>query len=133
MRATKSSTSASARALSSDSIGTACRTLAKRPEGCAPTFCDGESLVTRSGNLGRVFLIVTFVVALDFQRQPFQLDLGLRLGEPFDVGESFCLCCLGHGLCIRRSLFGEKRPRPGRSPDAAQRASGALLIRDRKS
>jgi len=29
------------------------------------------------------------VVALDLQRQPFQLDLGLGLGELGDVGESF--------------------------------------------
>ena len=42
MRAAKSSTSCSAKALSSDSIGTACRTLAKRPDGCAPIFCDAE-------------------------------------------------------------------------------------------
>ena len=56
MRATKSTTSASAKALSSDSIGTAWRTLAKRPEGCAPTFCDGESLVTSSGNLASIAL-----------------------------------------------------------------------------
>ncbi len=49
MRPTKSSTSASANALSSDSIGTACRTFLKRPEGAAPTFCDGESAVTNSG------------------------------------------------------------------------------------
>ena len=50
MRPTKSSTSCSAKALSSDSIGTACRTFLKRPDGAAPTFCDGESPVTNSGN-----------------------------------------------------------------------------------
>ena len=43
MRPAKSSTSCSAKALSSDSIGTAWRTFLKRPEGAAPTFCDGES------------------------------------------------------------------------------------------
>jgi hypothetical protein len=51
MRPTKSSTSWSANALSSDNIGTACRTFLKRPEGAAPTFCEGESDVTNSGNL----------------------------------------------------------------------------------
>ena len=42
MRPTKSSTSCSAKALSSDSIGTACRTFLNCPDGAAPTFCDGE-------------------------------------------------------------------------------------------
>ena len=42
MRPTKSTTSSSAKALSSDSIGTACRTFLKRPDGAAPIFCDGE-------------------------------------------------------------------------------------------
>ena len=50
MRPTKSSTSSSAKALSSDSIGTAWRTFLNFPDGAAPIFCDGEALVTSSGN-----------------------------------------------------------------------------------
>jgi len=49
-------------------------------------------------NLRRVFLIVGFVVALDFQRQPLQLDLGLRLGERIDRGGSFCLRFCYHNV-----------------------------------
>ncbi len=56
MRPTKSSTSPSANALSSDSIGTAWRTFLNFPDGAAPTFCDGESLVTSSGNLASIAL-----------------------------------------------------------------------------
>ena len=49
MRATKSVTSSSPKALSSDSIGTACRTLAKPRDGAAPTLRDRLSSVRRSG------------------------------------------------------------------------------------
>ncbi|MET3345960.1 hypothetical protein ABIF52_006341 [Bradyrhizobium japonicum] len=49
MRPTKSRTSSSAKALSSDSMGTACRTFLKRPDGAAPTFCEGDSALTNSG------------------------------------------------------------------------------------
>ncbi len=49
MRATKSVTSPSAKALSSDSIGTPWRTSANWAETGAPTFCDGEFWRTRSG------------------------------------------------------------------------------------
>jgi len=56
MRPTKSSTSSSAKALSSDSIGTACRTFLNFPDGAAPTFCDGEAPVTNSGNLASMAL-----------------------------------------------------------------------------
>ena len=103
MRATKSTTSCSAMALSSESIGTACRTFLKRPVGAAPTRFDGESGRTRSrkarldrrvalaqsviggvGDLGRVFLIVAPVVLGDGGGQPLQLGLGLRRGEVGD-------------------------------------------------
>ena len=50
MRPTKSSTSSSAKALSSESIGTAWRTFLNRPDGATPTFCDGDWAVTNSGN-----------------------------------------------------------------------------------
>ncbi len=45
----------------------------------------------------RVLLIIVLVVALDFERQPFQLDLGLRLGEGVDGGGSFCFGFCYHG------------------------------------
>ncbi len=41
-------------------------------------------------NFRRVFLVVSLVVALDLERQPFVLDLGLGLGEIGDVGEGLC-------------------------------------------
>jgi hypothetical protein len=96
-------TSSSANALSSDSIGTACRTFLKRPDGAAPTFCDGDELVTNSGNLPqrvvfgvrnlrRVVLVVSPIVAFERERQPLMLDLGLRLGELCDVGGRFWFC-----------------------------------------
>src|SRR5262249_39719777 len=44
----------------------------------------------------RVVLIVAPVVSLKLQRQSHMLDLGLRLAELFDVGESFGFCCFGH-------------------------------------
>ena len=107
MRATKSSTSCSAKALSSDSIGTAWRTFLKSPrrrradllrrrvgaDEFRKAGLDGvEALAQRVvfgvGNAGRVVLIVALVVALQLKRQPFQLDLGLRLGELGDVGEN---------------------------------------------
>ena len=50
-RATKSATSSSLKALSSDSIGTACRTLAKPPAGAAPTRAMGESPPHQIGKL----------------------------------------------------------------------------------
>ncbi len=49
MRATKSTTSCSAKALSSESIGSACRTLRNLPLGAAPTLSDSDSSVRRSG------------------------------------------------------------------------------------
>ena len=49
IRPTKSVTSSSAKALSSDSIGSAWRTFLNRPLGAAPTFCDGDSALTSSG------------------------------------------------------------------------------------
>ena len=49
MRMTKSTTSCSAKALSSESIGNACRTFLNLPVGAAPTLFDGESARTRSG------------------------------------------------------------------------------------
>src|SRR5216684_1943786 len=63
----------------------------------------------------RVLLIIALVVALDFERQPFQLDLGLRLGEGVDGGGSFCLCCLGHGYGYDEEQR-EKRRRCSSSP-----------------
>ena len=50
MRPTKSMTSSSAKALSSDSIGTAWRTFLNFPDGAAPIFCDGDFALTSSGN-----------------------------------------------------------------------------------
>ncbi len=49
MRPTKSTTSSSAKALSSDNIGIAWRTFLNLPDGAAPTFCDGDSALTNSG------------------------------------------------------------------------------------
>jgi hypothetical protein len=49
MRATKSATSSSAKALSSDSIGTAWRTWPNASDGAAPTVCVGLSALTSSG------------------------------------------------------------------------------------
>ena len=49
MRATKSTTSCSAIALSSESIGTAWRTFLKRPVGAAPTLSESDSSVRKSG------------------------------------------------------------------------------------
>ena len=49
MRATKSRTSPSSKALSSDSMGTPWRTSANWLEAAAPTLFDGESGRTRSG------------------------------------------------------------------------------------
>ena len=49
MRSTNSATSSSLKALSSESIGTAWRTLANPRAGCAPTRRDGESARTRAG------------------------------------------------------------------------------------
>ena len=54
MRPTKSATSSSLKALSSDSIGTACRTLAKPRDGAAPTLRDRLSSVRRSGNFASI-------------------------------------------------------------------------------
>ncbi len=45
-----------------------------------------QRVVCGVGNLRRIFLVVGPVMALDLQRQAFQLDLGFRLGEGFDVG-----------------------------------------------
>jgi hypothetical protein len=47
-RARKSVTSASVKALSSDSIATACATLPKRADACVPTLREGLSGRTRS-------------------------------------------------------------------------------------
>ncbi len=88
----------------------------KRPDGAAPTFCDGEfagdefrkalldrvealaqRVVFGVGDAGRVVLIVALVVAFELQRQPHVLDLGLRLGEVGDVGELFGFRGSGHG------------------------------------
>src|SRR6266849_3945934 len=55
-------------------------------------------------NLRRIFLIVGFVVALDFKREPFQLDLGLRLGEGVDVREIFGLCYFSHAASGTRGF-----------------------------
>ena len=49
MRAKNSSTSPASKALESDSMGTACLTLAKPPAGAAPTRFDGLSGRTSSG------------------------------------------------------------------------------------
>ena len=84
-------------ALSSESIGTACRTFLKRPVGAAPTRREGDSsahqigkafldrLIARAqrvvGGVGDgrfVLLVITLVVRGNFGRQPLQLGLGLR-------------------------------------------------------
>ena len=120
MRATKSATSSSEKALSSDSIGTACRTLAKPRDGAAPTLRDRLSSVRRSGkraSIGvvalpqrvivgvgdgrRVLLVVALVVRLDLGLQPRVLALGLarrhlvdgELGVPGRLGRF-------HGLLV---------------------------------
>ena len=56
MRPTKSATSSSLKALSSDSIGTAWRTLAKPRDGATPTLRDRLSSVRRSGNFASMAL-----------------------------------------------------------------------------
>ena len=50
MRATKSVTSSAEKALSSDSMGKPWRTGANWLEAAAPTTCDGEVALVRSGN-----------------------------------------------------------------------------------
>ena len=103
MRPTKSTTSSSANALSSDSIGTACRTLAKRADGAAPTRCvrlsSGAQL--RKARLDRVIappqrvifgvrharrvvLVIAPVVPGDLGREPRVLGLGLFFSEVVD-------------------------------------------------
>ena len=96
MRLTKSATSSSLNAFCKDSIGTACRTLAKPRDGAAPTLRDRLSRVRRSGNAlldrlvappqrvifgvrnrRRVLLVVALVVPLDLGFKPRVLALGL--------------------------------------------------------
>jgi putative endonuclease len=48
-----------------------------------------------------VVVFLTLVVVLDLERQPLQLDLGLRLGECRDVREGFCL-----GFCYHAGSYG---------------------------
>ncbi len=103
MRPTKSATSSSLKALSSDSIGTAWRTLAKPRDGAAPTLRDRLSSVRRSGKLRldrvvappqrvvfrvghgrRVLLVVALVVRLDLGLQPGVLALGLARRHVLD-------------------------------------------------
>ena len=100
MRSTKRVTSSSENALSSESIGTAWRTLAKRPVGAAPTFSVRLSSVRRSGKRcldraialaqrvvfgvrdgRRVVLVVALVVLGELRMQPRVLGLGLLLGQ----------------------------------------------------
>ena len=87
-------------ALPSESIGTACRTLANFCAGCAPTRREGESASHQLGKARldllvapaqrvvfgirdgrRVLLVVALVVRADLGREPLELGLGLRLGE----------------------------------------------------
>ena len=96
-------TSCSLKALSSESIGTAWRTLAKRPDGAAPTLSDRLSQRAQIGksrfdrliaptqrvvfgirNRRRVFLVVALVVRGDLGSEPRMLGLGLRLGQVLD-------------------------------------------------
>ena len=100
MRPTKSLTSSSLNALSSESIGTAWRTLAKPRDGAAPTRFDGESARISSGKARldrrvalaqlvifgvadrrRVVLVIALVVRADLEREPHQLGLGLGRRE----------------------------------------------------
>src|SRR6202011_4525492 len=79
------------------------------------------------GNLRRIFLIIMLVVALDFERQPLQLDLGLRLGEGVDGGGSFCFGFCYHGgsysPSFRDGPNGRRLRRP-MGPDPESRDSG---------
>ena len=103
MRPTKSATSSASNAFCSDSIGTACRTLAKPRAGAAPTLRDRLSSVRRSGksfldrlvapaqrvvlrvrHRRRVLLVVAFVVRLDLGFKARVLGLGLLVGERVD-------------------------------------------------
>ena len=103
MRSTKSTTSSSAKALSSDSIGTACRTLAKPRAGAAPTLRDGDferaqigkarldrgvavaqRVVFGVGDRRRVLLVIALVVRGDLGREPRVLGLRLPVGEQLD-------------------------------------------------
>ena len=140
MRPTKSTTSSSAKALSSDSIGTAWRTFLKRPDGAAPTFCDGEfardefrkslldgvealaqRVVFGVGDARRIVLIVAPVVPLELERQPHQLDLGLRLGELGDVGERFSVWLFCHGREYDEDCDSDERVKPSPPSAAARR------------
>ena len=100
MRSTKSSTSSSLNALSSDSIGTRVPHLGEPRDGAAPTRFDGESARIRSGKrasiaalrlrsasysaslTGRgVVLVIALVMRADLEREPHQLGLGLGRRE----------------------------------------------------
>ena len=103
-RARKSATSSSAKALPSDSIGTAWRTLRKRPAGFAPTLrrraspardqlrkarldrgvALPERVVFGVGDGRRVLLVVAPVVLGDLGGEPLQLRRRLRFGQLVD-------------------------------------------------
>ena len=112
MPAKKSRTSSSAKALSSDSIGMLCVTLAKPAAGAAPTRSDGLSarfssgkarldrrvapaqlVVFGVGDLRRVVGVIEPVVMRDLGGEPRQLGarlvLGQRLDRPRVIGRSF--------------------------------------------
>ena len=119
-RSTNSVTSSSSKALSSDSIGTRCRTLPKRLAGLradAPRRAVGahelgkarldrrvaaaQRIVLGIGDLGRILLIVELVVVSDDGGEPLQLVLGLGLTEIGDGGSARVLS-LSHRLRHRR-------------------------------
>ena len=123
MRPTKSTTSSSANALPSESIGTAWRTLAKRADGAAPTrlrqaFQRAQLRKTRLDrtialaqlvvfgvrNRRRVVLIIAAVVPGDLGREPRMLGLGLLFSQFVDRN----LRCLFRGH-LRTSTLGMPR------------------------
>ena len=119
-RAMKSTTSSSVKALPSESIGTAWRTLPKASTGAAPTRCGravgahergkarldrrvalAQRVVVGVGDLGRVLRVVELVVVGDLAREP--RELGLRLA-PRSARRPACWtqsCLHGARDCLR--------------------------------
>ena len=105
--------------MSSDSIGRACTTGPKVPEGAAPTFSEGESSRTSSGkrasisalrmpqrivlgvrNRRRVLCVIAAVVLGDLGGQARQLLGGLLCGQLFD-GQFGCQTCANPAQALR--------------------------------
>src|SRR6185437_10158968 len=83
-----------------------------------------QRVVFGIGDAGRVLLVVALVVALQFERQSFQLHLGLRPGEFRDFGDNGFsgFCC--HDGCARPGMTYAVAARSSRS--AAALASAVI-------